>query len=73
MTSYFAKANYNYADKYLFSATVRRDASSVSVRLIMPVFSLLPLSDGVFQKKTLCLKPAIGFQILSCVFPGDKW
>ena len=28
MTSYFAKANYNYADKYLFSATVRRDASS---------------------------------------------
>ena len=28
MTSYFAKANYNFADKYLFSATVRRDASS---------------------------------------------
>ncbi len=28
MTSYFAKANYNYADKYLVSATVRRDASS---------------------------------------------
>lgn len=28
MVSYFAKANYNYADKYLVSATVRRDASS---------------------------------------------
>ena len=28
MTSVFAKANYTLADKYLFSATVRRDASS---------------------------------------------
>lgn len=28
MTSYFGKANYTLADKYLFSATVRRDASS---------------------------------------------
>ena len=28
MTSYFGKANYNFADKYLLSATVRRDASS---------------------------------------------
>jgi TonB-linked SusC/RagA family outer membrane protein len=28
MISYFAKANYNFADKYLLSATVRRDASS---------------------------------------------
>lgn len=28
MTSYFGKVNYTLADKYLFSATVRRDASS---------------------------------------------
>ncbi|NLB18204.1 MAG: TonB-dependent receptor [Syntrophomonadaceae bacterium] len=28
MTSYFAKANYSFANKYLLSATVRRDASS---------------------------------------------
>ena len=28
MTSYFAKANYTLMDRYLFSATVRRDASS---------------------------------------------
>lgn len=28
MTSYFAKANYSFAGKYLLSATVRRDASS---------------------------------------------
>ena len=28
MTSYFGKINYTLADKYLFSATVRRDASS---------------------------------------------
>lgn len=28
MTSYFGKVNYNYADRYLLSATVRRDASS---------------------------------------------
>lgn len=28
MVSYFGKVNYNYDDRYLFSATVRRDASS---------------------------------------------
>lgn len=28
MTSYFGKVNYTLADKYLFSATIRRDASS---------------------------------------------
>ena len=28
LVSYFARANYAYADKYLFSATVRRDGSS---------------------------------------------
>ena len=28
MVSYFAKANYNYDERYLLSATVRRDASS---------------------------------------------
>ena len=58
LLSYFAKANYSYNDRYLFSATVRRDGSSRFGKEnqfgVFPAFSLgWRLSEEDFIKKNL--------------------
>src|SRR5690606_24312960 len=56
--SLFAKANYTYFDRYLFSATVRRDASSKLAdghnTQVFPAFSLgWRLSEEEFLKNSM--------------------
>ena len=50
--SYFARVNYNFKDRYLLEANVRRDGSSRFLKDKWE-YSHLFLQDGLCQKKTL--------------------
>ena len=52
MLSYFARLNYNYANKYYLTASFRGDASSLFVLKTVGDISLLFLLPGHFLTKT---------------------
>ncbi len=54
LRSYFARLNYNYADKYLFEANIRNDGSSGLHPNNAGGYFLLSLWDGALMKSGLC-------------------
>lgn len=52
--SFFGRFNYNFNEKYYFSASIRTDGSSRFQKITVGVLFGLSVPTGEFHKKSLC-------------------